>query len=243
VNLEDIPTSKSNPPIWSEIGTISHFALHSRPDLACICAILGTFQRYPNEEHIKVLKQANNYIRDTKSIKLKLGGEDDEIKLFFYYDSAFKRGGDAKSRYGLCAFLGKNSGAVYWKSQQAKVVSTSSTESEIYALAECIKDVIWFRGLLADLGFEQREPTVIYQDNDPVLQISELQTTPSRSRHIMNKIHFSKKLKLVLIPDDIMVADNLTKLVPKKKNQFCNNILLYGHNGNVPVGKKIVVKR
>jgi hypothetical protein len=65
----------------------------------------------------------------------------------------------------------------------------------------------------------------------------------------MNKIHFIKQevenntVKLVLIPDDIMVADNLTKLVPKKKNQFCNNILLYGHNGNVPVGKKIVVKR
>jgi hypothetical protein len=249
VNFEDTPPNKKNEPIWSEIGTISHFALHTRPDLACVCALLGKFQRYPHEEHLKVLKQANNYIQNTKDFKLKLGGEDKEIKLFFYCDSSFKRGGDGKSRYGISAFLGKTSGSVYWKSQQSKVVSTSSTESEIYALVEAIKDAMWFRGLLQDLGFEQRAPTVIYQDNNPVLQIAELQTTPSRTRHIMNKINFVKQeielgtVSLVLIPDEIMVADALTKLVPKKKHEFCTNILLNGHDNNVPTGNKIVKKK
>jgi hypothetical protein len=241
INVEDIPPNKLNDPIWSEIGTISHIALHTRPDLACICGLLGKVQRYPNEAHLKILKQANNYIQQTKDLKLKLGGNDKEIKLFLYCDSSYKRGGDGKSRFGIAAFLGKTSGTVYWKSQQSKVISTSSTESEIYALVECIKDTIWFRGLLSDLGFEQNEPTVIYQDNAPVLQISQLQTTPSRTRHIMNKIHFIKQeidngtVRLVKIPDEIMVADSLTKLVPLKKHLFCTNILLNGHDGHVPM--------
>jgi hypothetical protein len=63
INVEDIPPNKHNNPIWSEIGTISHFALHTRPDLACISGILGKIQRYPNEAHLKILKQVNDYIQ------------------------------------------------------------------------------------------------------------------------------------------------------------------------------------
>jgi hypothetical protein len=216
INVEDIPQNKNNDPIWSEIGTISHLAQHTRPDLACICGKLGKVQRYPHETHLQILKQANNYLKQTKGLKLKLGGDDKEIKLFLYCDSSYKRGGDGKSRFGISVFLSKTSGTVYWKSQQSKVVSTSSTEAEIYALVEAIKDTIWFRGLLKDLGFEQSQPTVIYQDNAPVLHISQLQTTPARTRHLMNKIHFIKQeienetVKLVKIPDGSRFIDKIS---------------------------------
>jgi hypothetical protein len=103
-----------------------------------------------------------------------------------------------------------------------------------------VKDTIWFRGFLADIGFIQTEPTVIYQDNAPLLQITQMQTTPARTRHLMNKIHFIKQeidlgtIKLVKIPDQIMVADSLTKLVPATKHAYCTKILLEGHDGKVP---------
>ena len=239
-NIEDIPANKDNQPIWDEIGSISHIAQHTRPDLACVCGILGKFQRYPNQAHLQLLKQANNYLNNTKDFKLKIGGTDKEIKLFIYCDSSYKRGGDGKSRFGIAVFLNKTSGAVYWKSQQSKTVATSSTEAEIGALVEAVKDAIWFRGLLSDIGFKQNESTVIYQDNAPLLHITEMQSTPVRTRHLMNRIHFIKQeielktIKLVKIPDRLMVADSLTKLVPVAKHAFCTKILLEGHDGKLP---------
>jgi hypothetical protein len=80
----------------------------------------------------------------------------------------------------------------------------------------------------------------IYQDNAPLLHITQLQSTPSRTRHVMNKINFIKQeidngtVQLVKIPDKLMVADSLTKLLPLNKHMFCTNILLNGHDGILP---------
>jgi hypothetical protein len=105
INIEDIPPNKRNDPIWNEIGSISHIAQHTRPDLACICGILGKFQRYPNEARLRILKQVNNYLNNTKEWKIKFGGLDKEVKLFLYCDSSYKRGGDGKSRLGIAAWV------------------------------------------------------------------------------------------------------------------------------------------
>ena len=98
-----------------------------------------------------------------------------------------------------------------------------------------------FRGLLMDLGFEQKQSTVIYQDNAPLLHITQMQSTPSRTRHLMNRINFIKQEiengtgRLVKIPDGLMAAaDSLTKLLPVNKHLFCTNILVNGHDGILP---------
>ncbi|POM58758.1 Rve domain containing hypothetical protein [Phytophthora palmivora] len=51
------------------------------------------------------------------------------------------------------------------RSTLQKTVALSSTEAENVALSECTKEVVWMRLLLKDVGAEQVEPTVIYEDN------------------------------------------------------------------------------
>ena len=47
------------------------------------------------------------------------------------------------------------------RSNKQTMVTLSSTEAETYAAVEATKDIVYFRGLLAELGFPQMEPTPI----------------------------------------------------------------------------------
>jgi len=45
------------------------------------------------------------------------------------------------------------------------MVTLSSTEAEVYAATKCTKDIIYFRDILKELGYEQLQPTTLYMDN------------------------------------------------------------------------------
>ena len=49
------------------------------------------------------------------------------------------------------------------------MVTLSSTEAETYAAVEATKDIVYFRNLLKELGFEQIEPTPLYVDNKSLI--------------------------------------------------------------------------
>jgi histone deacetylase 1/2 len=231
----DVKAENKLAPIWDKLGVVGYIAGHSRPDLACIYGILASYQREPATVHVEMTDHLLHHLRNTSDYKLSIGGKDSQIVLFGYCDSNHKRDGDSKSRCGQCWFLGKDSGTIYWKSQQAKTVSLSSTEAEIEALVEAVKDCIWLRGFLNELGFPQFNPTIIYQDNSSTIRLSDVESTPVRTRHIINKLNFIRQeiqagtIKLIKVADKFMVADVLTKLVPKLKHDFCTDILLHGH--------------
>ena len=46
-----------------------------------------------------------------------------------------------------------------------------SVLSSICGLAGTIQEVMWLRRLLQELGFEQEEPTVVYVDNQPTINM------------------------------------------------------------------------
>ena len=80
-----------------------------------------------------------------------LGGDSD-IELFGFSDAAFIRDGDSKPQYGYCFYLNRNSGAVYARSMKGNTVSMSSTEAEMKALVETVKECIWMREFLKEIG-------------------------------------------------------------------------------------------
>ena len=60
-------------------------------------------------------------------------------------------------------------GYVSAKSSKQKVVTRSSTESEIIALEVCTVHILWHR--TKELGYQQA-PIVIYQDNKSTIHIA-----------------------------------------------------------------------
>jgi hypothetical protein len=48
----------------------------------------------------------------------------------------------------------------------------STAEAEYVAASSCAQDVIWLRGVLFDLNYQQREPAVIFEDNTAAIKWS-----------------------------------------------------------------------
>jgi hypothetical protein len=101
-------------------------------------------------------------------------------------------------------------------------VSLSSAESEYIAASYCSQEVIYLREILRGFSCAQDEPTVIFEDNQACIAMSENQVHRDRSRHIDVRKYFVrdlvddklKVLKLIHCKTNEMVADALTKSLP-----------------------------
>ena len=65
--------------------------------------------------------------------------------------------GDLDKRRSLTGFLFMLNGCtINWKASLQSIVALSTTEAEYTAAAEAIKEAIWLRGMVTELGFEQK---------------------------------------------------------------------------------------
>ena len=72
-----------------------------------------------------------------------------------------------RSTLGWCLWLGDEpSGAICWGSRIGKTTALSTTEAEVQAAVELLRDVLWFRDFLRDLGYVQPGSTRIWEDNN-----------------------------------------------------------------------------
>ncbi len=79
---------------------------------------------------------------------------------------------------------------------QAKLQSTvalSTAESEYSAVSEAVRKVKALRDLIAEVGFECKEPTVIENDNQSSIAISKSKLSRSKARHVMVRYHFVRE--------------------------------------------------
>ena len=79
------------------------------------------------------------------------------------------------------------------------------------------------RNLLADIGFQQNAPTCVKEDNQGAMCLAKNPKDHNRTKHIDIKFHYtrqlitSKELRLEHVPTGKMVADTMTKGLPKPK--------------------------
>ena len=79
---------------------------------------------------------------------------------------------DSKSQSGYCFYLGIHLSLFFSRTFKQSNVTLSSTECENVAAVEATKEIIWFRGLLAELGFPQLEPTVMFAVNASMITLA-----------------------------------------------------------------------
>ena len=238
-NLDDLDVIGDGTllPLWDRNGQISWVAHHTRPDIQCITGIMAKYAPNPSEIHYKAMDQMEYYLYCTRNQSLYLGGKDKEIKLFCYADVSHVRTGDSKfGRYSADFYLSWDSGSVYSYSKSNKNVHLHSTDAEIDGFVEAVKSIIWFRGLLSDLGHPQLKPTVIFQDNKSAIALAENESIDGKSRHINNKLNFlhecaERKIhKAQWISSKYMVSDQGTKLQDRASHEFCTHKRLVGHD-------------
>ena len=103
-------------------------------------------------------------------------------------------------------------------------MALSSTEAEYMALSQAVKEAVWLRRLLKELGvIWNNEPTTILEDNQSAIALGKNPVHHSRTKHIDIRYHFirelieKKEIDVVYMPTEKMVADALTKGLPKPR--------------------------
>jgi hypothetical protein len=72
-----------------------------------------------------------------------------------------------------CRMVMMNGAVVSLSSQKHTTIDTSTTAAELTEAFLASNDVMGFRNLMVELGFELEGPTVLYQDNQPAIQVAE----------------------------------------------------------------------
>ncbi|GKE32606.1 retrovirus-related pol polyprotein from transposon TNT 1-94 [Tanacetum coccineum] len=82
---------------------------------------------------------------------------------------------------------------VSWKATLQHVVALSTTEAEYMALTEAVKESIWLKGLLIELGVNLRSVAANY-DNQSANHLSRNAMFHERMKHVNVRYHFIKEI-------------------------------------------------
>jgi hypothetical protein len=200
----------------------------TRPDLSYAVHKCAQKCSKPNLGDFRRVKRILRYIKGTLDYKITFGTGDGKIRLYGYVDAAYQSYPNGASQYGYSFSLyGTNrrkDATFYARSVKLKLVVLSSTEAEYVALCEACTEILFLRTLLNDIGFPQNKPTIIYEDNQSVIQMVKGKGNHQRTKHINAKYHFSRQcvnngqVQLKYCPTKKMVADILTKgSIPSKQ--------------------------
>ena len=151
--------------------------------------------------------------------------------LVGYVDAAY---GDCKesrrSTAGYVFLLG--GGAVFWKSRRQPTVALSTTEAEYMAATQGVKEALWERRLLSEIGrlnlIQQQQnqgkaAILIRTDNQGALALSQNPEFHDRTKHIDIQYHWirevleSGRVEMHFVGTEDQVADIFTKPLAREK--------------------------
>jgi hypothetical protein len=115
---------------------------------------------------------------------------------------------------------------VSYNSKMQKSTALSTTESELIALSEAAKEIVYMRKLSKDLGIAQVSPTMLRVDNNAAITLAKTEGHHERTKHINIRYHFVRELVADNVIDiehvgtDDQTADILTKSLPVDKHLY-----------------------
>jgi hypothetical protein len=214
-------------PYRNAVGSIMYLMVGTRPDLAAAVSAVSRFMADPGQQHWTAVKRILRYLRGTADWTLTLGGAGGgAVELSGYCDADWAGDLDTRrSTTGYAFSLGR--GTVSWCSKRQPTVALSSTEAEYMSASQAAREALWLRRLMADLGFGPVGATTIRCDNQGALALAKNPVHHQRTKHIDVQHHFIRELveqgtvQLVYCATDDMVADVLTKPLPRDKHWRC----------------------
>lgn len=179
-------------PYREVLGALLYISTRTRPDIATAVSLLGKYQAAPCIEHWKSLKTLVRYVHGTINYGLFIPRGDSTVVLKAWTDADWGRDHDnRRSRSGYIVTL--NDAPVLWRSKQQTATALSTTEAEFYSLSLCVREVIWLRMLLTELGLPQDKPTVMFQDNLGTIKWTESVQGLRNVKHVGIRYHYVRE--------------------------------------------------
>jgi hypothetical protein len=202
-------------------------ASRTRPELALGTSFLSKRKDHATDHDKAKLCKILGYIQATKGVTIKIRPKN--LQLACFADASFAPYPYEDRKVSQIGFLLSIGGSwMLSKSSRTKITCDSATAAEVYSLHESLREVMWARYFLQEMGFKQ-QPIPIYEDNDGVVKLVRLTSGwAGKSKHI--EIRFfkakdmvdAKIIQVVHIPTEKQLADHLTK--PLAKNTFQSQV-------------------
>jgi hypothetical protein len=170
------------------------------------------------------------YLRHTYNYGLMITNDKSKSTQLTCYSDADYAGDsdDSKSTSGFCVFL--NGNLILWKSKKQITVSRSSCESEYISLSAAVSETISINNSLSEIFDKTYKPIItVHVDNQAAIKIATDNGPIARLRHIRVSHHFVRELidqnniTIKYCPTNEMIADYLTKKLPKPAFERCRN--------------------
>lgn len=127
----------------------------TRPDISHAISVVSRYMATPGREHWQGIKWIMRYIKGTLNLGLLYGKKSDcSTGLKGFVDSNYA--GDMDRRRSLSGYMFFLHGClINQKASLQKVIALSTTEAEYTAATESVKEALWLKGLLTELGLKQ----------------------------------------------------------------------------------------
>ena len=145
----------------------------------------------PHENHLQAARQVLSYLKITIGqglLFIRNGNLSVEVCTDADYASSVVEG---KSTSGYCTFLCDS--LITWHGKKQKVVTRSSSEAEVRAMANGICEVIWVKRILEGLKSLPREGIQLYCDNKFVTAIAQNLFQHDITEHVETDRHYIKE--------------------------------------------------
>ena len=188
---------------------LAYLAQCTRPDLSFTVNTLAQFQNDCRVHDWKALEHAVRYANGTHYLGLVYIRNETQIATLHtnatseeflnadawglaipvaYADASYAEEQGRKSRSGHVYMMA--GAAVTWSCKKQPIVALSSTEAEYYSLSDVVKEALWMRQLLLEIGVPLNKPTLIHQDNLSTIAIAMNPIQHQRVKHMDVKVNF-----------------------------------------------------
>jgi hypothetical protein len=219
-----------------KVGSAGYACTITRVDAAKACAKLAQFLVNPGPQHHQAVDRLIIYLYSTRYLAIEysasvgspnsgLGIKASDHSVQIASDASYGDHDDRKSSAGFIIQI--YGGPVDWKASKQSTVTTSTTEAELLALSEASKHLQWWRRMFENIGFEISHTMTIDCDNERTVALVNLENSrfETKLRHIDIHNHWVRqearagRVAVRWVPTGKMVADGLTKLLPRQKHE------------------------
>ena len=140
-----------NPTLYRQlVGSLNYLTI-TRPDISFAVQQVSQFMQSPRHLYLVAVRRIIRYLLGSSSRGL-FYPAGSSICLVTFSDVDWAGCPDTcRSVTSWCMFLGDS--LISWKSKKQDRVFKSSTEYEYRAMSTACSEVVWLRGLLAEIGF------------------------------------------------------------------------------------------
>jgi hypothetical protein len=212
--MQDVPFKES-------VGALFYLCRGTRFDIAHSVSEVARFMENPAPEHWEAVLRIYRYLARTIDLALVMrsSGMQCEVTDQFlegFSDSDWAGCVDSRrSHTGWLVIVGGS--PVSWYSKRQSSVSQSTTEAEYVAAAAVANELVWWRRLCDDLGYDCDGPVTVWCDNRSATTLAEHECNFEAAKHIQLRYHVLRdyqKRGIVRVRwrrSDTMWADILTK--------------------------------